>query len=85
MKIEPMFVCQDTLFTRHKVYGVVAMAVSENNRHIVLYTDTGHLYLGSVDFKDKYCEHYANTKEPLTGITWLVMVVCFSVIVKRNR
>ncbi|XP_076673507.1 vacuolar protein sorting 16 [Andrena cerasifolii] len=60
----------DTLFTRHKVYGVVAMAVSENNRHIVLYTDTGHLYLGSIDFKDKYCEHYANTKEPLTDITW---------------
>lgn len=52
------------------MYGVVAMAVSENNRHIVLYTDTGHLYLGSIDFKDKYCEHYANTKEPLTGITW---------------
>lgn len=48
------------------------MAVSENNRHIALYIDTGHLYMGSVDFKEKYCEYYTNTKEPLGNIAWLI-------------
>ncbi|KZC09045.1 PREDICTED: vacuolar protein sorting-associated protein 16 homolog [Dufourea novaeangliae] len=61
----------DTLFTRHaKVSSVIAMAVSGNNRHIALYSDTGHLYIGSIDFKDKYCEHNANTNETLSDIAW---------------
>ncbi|CAL7934755.1 unnamed protein product [Xylocopa violacea] len=61
----------DNLFTRHnKVYNVVAMAVSGNNRHIALYTDTGHLYMGNIDFKEKYCEHYTNMKEPLANVAW---------------
>ncbi|OAD57104.1 Vacuolar protein sorting-associated protein 16 like protein [Eufriesea mexicana] len=61
----------DNLFTRYnKACSVIAMVVSENNRHIALYIDTGHLYIGSVDFNEKYCEYYANTKEPLGNITW---------------
>ncbi|XP_029034323.1 vacuolar protein sorting-associated protein 16 homolog [Osmia bicornis bicornis] len=61
----------DNIFSRHnKIYSVIAMAVSGNNRHIALYTDTGHLYIGSVDFKKKYCEHYTNMKEPLENIAW---------------
>lgn len=61
----------DTLFSRqNKVYGAIAMAVSENNRHIAVYTDTGHLYIGSVDFKEKYCEHCTYMKEPLADIAW---------------
>lgn len=52
------------------------MAVSGNNRHIALYTDTGHLYIGSVDFKQKYCEHYTNMKEPLANIAWSVYHSC---------
>ncbi|XP_076239321.1 vacuolar protein sorting 16 isoform X2 [Calliopsis andreniformis] len=66
----PTHISFDTLFTRQKVYSVVVMAVSENNRHIALYADTGYLYIGSIDFKEKYCEHYTNMKEPLANIAW---------------
>ncbi|XP_053980459.1 vacuolar protein sorting-associated protein 16 homolog [Hylaeus anthracinus] len=60
-----------TLFTtQNKVSSVVAMAVSGNNRHIALYADTGQLYLGSIDFKETYCNYYANTKETLSNIAW---------------
>lgn len=61
----------DNLFSRHnKVYTVTAMAVSGNNRHIALYTDTGHLYMGTIDFKEKYCEHYTSMKEPVGDMAW---------------
>ncbi|XP_033327025.1 vacuolar protein sorting 16 [Megalopta genalis] len=67
----PTSIAFDTIFTRHaKVSSVVAMGVSGNNRHIALYSDTGHLYIGSIDFKEKYCEHNTNTKEPLTSLAW---------------
>lgn len=46
------------------------MAVSANSRHIALYADTGHLYLGSVDLKEKYYEYATNMKDPLTDIAW---------------
>ncbi|OXU24054.1 hypothetical protein TSAR_010562, partial [Trichomalopsis sarcophagae] len=54
----------------NKVNGVSAMAVSANSRHIALYSDTGHLYLGSVDFKEKYYEYDTNMKDPLTDMAW---------------
>ncbi|CAK9821167.1 Vacuolar protein sorting-associated protein 16 homolog [Anthophora plagiata] len=62
----------DNLFSRHnKMYSVTAMAVSGNNRHIALYTNTGHLYMGSINFQEKYCEHFTNMKEePLGNIAW---------------
>lgn len=71
--IEIILYFQDNLFTRHnKVSSVIAMAVSGNNRHIALYMDTGHLYMGTIDFNEKYCEHYTNMKEPLENIAWLI-------------
>jgi len=51
------------------------MAVSSNNRHIALYSDTGHLYIGSIDFREKYCECYTNMKEPLANIAWSVKTI----------
>ncbi|KAH0946208.1 hypothetical protein HN011_010546 [Eciton burchellii] len=59
----------NTLFN-NKINNVVAIVVSGNNRHIALYADTGHLYIGSIDFKEKYCECYTNVKEPLVDIAW---------------
>ncbi|EZA48287.1 Vacuolar protein sorting-associated protein 16-like protein [Ooceraea biroi] len=59
----------NTLFN-NKINNVVAIAVSGNNRHIALYADTGHLYIGSIDFREKYCECYTNIKEPLANIAW---------------
>lgn len=46
------------------------MSISGNSRHIALYSDTGLLYLGSVDLKEKYYEYSTNIKEPLTDIAW---------------
>ncbi|TGZ37732.1 Uncharacterized protein DBV15_02980 [Temnothorax longispinosus] len=54
----------------NKINNVIAIAVSTNNRHIALYSDTGHLYIGSIDFREKYCECYTNMKEPLANIAW---------------
>ncbi|XP_029166053.1 vacuolar protein sorting-associated protein 16 homolog [Nylanderia fulva] len=54
----------------NKINSVIAMTVSGNYRHIALYADTGHLYIGSIDFREKYCECYTNMKEPLTNIAW---------------
>lgn len=56
----------------NKVNGVNAIAVSANSKHIALYTDTGMLYLGSSDFKEKYHEYNTNIKDVLTDIAWLV-------------
>ncbi|XP_070168587.1 vacuolar protein sorting-associated protein 16 homolog [Polyergus mexicanus] len=54
----------------NKINNVVAMTVSGNYRHIALYADTGHLYIGSIDFREKYCECYTNMKESLANIAW---------------
>ncbi|XP_015182776.1 PREDICTED: vacuolar protein sorting-associated protein 16 homolog [Polistes dominula] len=54
----------------NKINNVYAMAVSPNNRHIALYADTGHLYIGSYDFKEKYCECATHMTEPLSCIAW---------------
>ena len=57
--------------------GVTKMAVSGNNRHIALYSDSGYLYLGSVNLKEKYCECPTNMKEPLTDMAWFVCLPYF--------
>ncbi|XP_046492707.1 vacuolar protein sorting-associated protein 16 homolog [Neodiprion pinetum] len=58
-----------TYFTNN-VNNIIRMAVSGNNRHIALYSDTGCLYLGSVDLKKKYCECFTNITDPLSDIAW---------------
>ncbi|XP_078037953.1 vacuolar protein sorting 16 [Augochlora pura] len=68
-----------TIFTRHdKVSSIIAIAVSEDALDIALYSDTGYLYMGSIDFREKYCEHNMNTKETLTSMAWCerAAVVC---------
>ncbi|XP_074104817.1 vacuolar protein sorting 16 isoform X2 [Cotesia typhae] len=54
----------------NKINSVTAMAVSANNLHLALYGDTGHLYLGSVDLKEKYTECITGKSKPLTDIAW---------------
>lgn len=36
--------------------AILDMSVSLNARHLALYTDSGHLWLGSTDLRTKYCE-----------------------------
>lgn len=54
----------------NKINSVTHMVTSGNGQNLALYSDTGHLYLGSVDFREKYCECATNMKEPLTGMAW---------------
>ena len=54
----------------NKINTVTSMSVSCNSRHIALYADTGYLYLGSADLKEKYHEYNTNVKDPLTDIAW---------------
>lgn len=70
-------------YFNNKVNSITMMAVSGNNRHIALYSDTGYLYLGSVDLKNKYCECFTNIKEPLSDIAWCgteAVVCCWNSI-----
>lgn len=64
---------------------MIAIAVSSNNRHIALYSDTGHLYIGSIDFKEKYCECYTNMKESLANIAWFVKTLNQFKLFKFNK
>ncbi|XP_014227020.1 vacuolar protein sorting-associated protein 16 homolog [Trichogramma pretiosum] len=54
----------------NKVNTVTAMSVSGNSRHIALYANTGFLYLGSADLKEKYHEFNTNIKDTVTEIAW---------------
>ncbi|KAJ4427721.1 hypothetical protein ANN_25373 [Periplaneta americana] len=38
------------------VGSIVEMAVSQNNRHVALFADNGRLWIGSADFRKRYCE-----------------------------
>jgi hypothetical protein len=49
------------------------MAVSSNSQHIALYADSGYLFLGSVNLREKYYEYVTSMKDPLTDIAWLVI------------
>lgn len=35
---------------------VLSIVPSQNGRHVTLFTDSGFLWIGSSDFKNKYCE-----------------------------
>lgn len=54
----------------NKINSITAMAVSANNSHIALYSDTGHVWLGNVDLIEKYIECATGISEPLTDIAW---------------
>lgn len=36
--------------------AILEIAVSQNARHVALFMDSGYLWMGSVDFRMKYCE-----------------------------
>ncbi|XP_011305829.1 vacuolar protein sorting-associated protein 16 homolog [Fopius arisanus] len=61
-----------------KVSNVRAMAVSASHQHIALLGDTGHLWLGSSDLKNKYTEVQTSLTDPSTSISWcgVEAVVC---------
>jgi hypothetical protein len=42
-------------FSEH-VKSITEMAVSQNNRHVALFADSGQLWIGSADLRKQYCE-----------------------------
>lgn len=38
------------------VSSIIEMAVSQNNRHVALFADSGRLWIGSADLRKRYCE-----------------------------
>lgn len=46
------------------------IAVSINARHVVLFTDAGHLWLGSSDLRTKYCEIDTNNVYKPKQLVW---------------
>ncbi|XP_055550218.1 vacuolar protein sorting-associated protein 16 homolog [Wyeomyia smithii] len=50
--------------------SIIALSVSFNHRHLALYTNTGVLWLGSADLKNKYCEYATGRSERPQQIMW---------------
>nr|CAG4649104.1 EOG090X01BU [Scapholeberis mucronata]SVE93461.1 EOG090X01BU [Scapholeberis mucronata] len=54
----------------HHHLSVVAMAVSPCNKLVALLTDAGVLWIGSSDFRRKFCEHDAQCLSPAVQLVW---------------
>src|SRR5206468_53321 len=50
--------------------NITSIAVSLNGLHVALLTSSGVLWMGSSDFKDKYCEYTAGLRAKPTQLVW---------------
>lgn len=51
---------------------IIKISVSYNHQHLALYTNTGLLWLGSVDMRQKYCEFDTHRKDIPLQIEWIM-------------
>ncbi|KAH8278657.1 hypothetical protein KR018_006656 [Drosophila ironensis] len=51
---------------------IIKMSVSYNHQHLALYTNTGLLWLGSVDFSKKYCEFDTGRRDMPHQMEWIM-------------
>ncbi|EDV90801.1 vacuolar protein sorting-associated protein 16 homolog [Drosophila grimshawi] len=51
---------------------IIKISVSYNHQHLALYTNTGLLWLGSVDMRKKYCEFDTGRKDLPLQIEWIM-------------
>lgn len=51
---------------------IIKISVSYNHQHLALYTNTGLLWLGSVDMRNKYCEFDTGRKDMPLQIEWIM-------------
>ncbi|EDW82995.1 uncharacterized protein Dwil_GK22550 [Drosophila willistoni] len=51
---------------------IIKISVSYNHQHLALYTNTGLLWLGSVDMRQKYCEFDTGRKDLPLQIEWIM-------------
>ncbi|XP_063994060.1 vacuolar protein sorting-associated protein 16 homolog [Diachasmimorpha longicaudata] len=61
-----------------KVTNIRAMALSASHQHIALLGDSGHLWMGSSDLKNKYREVQINVSDVATSMSWcgVEAVIC---------
>lgn len=50
--------------------SITALSVSLNGLHAAVLTDSGVLWLGGADFKNKYCEHAAGLRTKPRQMVW---------------
>ncbi|XP_062127143.1 vacuolar protein sorting-associated protein 16 homolog [Drosophila sulfurigaster albostrigata] len=51
---------------------IIKISASYNHQHLALYTNTGLLWLGSVDMQQKYCEFDTGRKDKPLQIEWIM-------------
>ncbi|ALC48042.1 Vps16A [Drosophila busckii] len=51
---------------------IIKISVSYNHQHLALYTNTGLLWLGSVDMRQKYCEFDTGRRDIPLQIEWIM-------------
>ncbi|KAH8407221.1 hypothetical protein KR222_010889 [Zaprionus bogoriensis] len=51
---------------------IIKISVSYNHQHLALYTNTGLLWLGSVDMRHKYCEFDTGRRDMPLQIEWIM-------------
>nr|CAG4640641.1 EOG090X01BU [Eulimnadia texana] len=54
----------------HHFLSIVAMAISPCLKHVALFADSGYLWLGSSDFKRKYCEFDTQCTNTPSQLVW---------------
>ncbi|XP_006874900.1 PREDICTED: vacuolar protein sorting-associated protein 16 homolog isoform X2 [Chrysochloris asiatica] len=52
------------------VSSFLQMAVSFTYRHLALFTDTGHIWMGTASLKEKLCEFNCNIRAPPKQMVW---------------
>lgn len=50
--------------------AIIEMAVSSNKKNICLFTDTGNLWIGTSDLKEKYCEFDTESRARPQQLLW---------------
>ncbi|XP_017088606.2 vacuolar protein sorting-associated protein 16 homolog [Drosophila bipectinata] len=53
---------------------IIKISVSYNHQHLALYTNTGLLWMGSVDMRQKYCEFDTGRKDMPLQIEWIMNI-----------
>jgi hypothetical protein len=54
------------------ISAIIEMAVSQNNRHVALFADSGCLWIGSADLRKRYCEFDTKCQSRPKQLVWLV-------------
>lgn len=63
---------QVPLAFRHEYKTISKISVAFNQKHVALYTNTGHVWMGSSDFVKQYCEFSTGKQDEPRDIAWIL-------------